>query len=250
MIEARVWAELPQVDTTAPEMDPTALALATALDSLIALGAATTPRSLQLAIGSSEAGHKCDRRLVYKLNGVPPCNFRDPLRALFGSEAHAALADMFRRLNAGSGRFLVETPVQYRSFPGTVDLYDRHTKTVVDWKSTTKAKLRRIRSEGAPRPYQVQLQLYAAGLAEVGEEPVRVALAYLPIDGELSDLWVWTDLVRRDVADDAVDRVARLEGIKPADATPKPDRLCPWCDHYRPGSTDLGTGCPADNGGI
>lgn len=227
-------------------MDPTAMALATALDSLIALGSATKPRTLQVAVGSSEAGQRCDRRIAYRLHGVRPCNFRDPLRSLVGEEFHLALADMFTRLNAGSARWLVEAPILYRGMPGTVDLYDRHTRTIVDWKSSTRSKIRQVRREGPPVHYKVQLQIYAAGLRAQGEDPQRVALAYVPTDGELSDLWCWVSPVDERMAVDALDRIEKLAGVEPAEATPTPDRLCPWCSHFRPGSTDLATGCPGN----
>jgi PD-(D/E)XK nuclease superfamily len=243
----RAWAAPPEPTTEAVQTDATAMAFATALDSLIALGCATKPRSLQVAVGSSEAGQRCDRRIAYKLHGVRPCNFRDPLRSLVGEEFHYALADLFSRLNAGSARWLVEQPVLYRGMPGTVDLYDRHTLTVIDWKTSTKAKVRQVRREGPPVHYKIQLQIYAAALRLLGEDPQRVALAYLPTDGELADLWVWLSPVDERMAVDALDRVERLAGIEPADAIAKPDRLCPWCAHYRPGSTDLATGCPGNS---
>lgn len=244
---ARVWTSLPDPEPAQPvEMDSTALALASALDSLIALGCATKPRALQRSVGASEIGSKCDRQISYALHGVPATNYRDPLRTLVGEEFHLALGELFTRLNSGSARWLIETPIIYKNLPGTVDLYDRHTATVIDWKTSTKDKIRRVRREGIPLRYKVQLQIYAAGLAALGETPRRVAVVYIPMDGELSDLWAWVSTVDEQQAIDAIERKERLELIPPERATAKPDRLCPWCNHYRPGSTDLALGCPGN----
>ena len=245
MTQTKPWeTALPDVDRSPPPVDMEAFALSEVYTSLIHLGMVTNARSQQLAIGSSEAGHPCDRRLAYRLHGVPPTNLRDTMRLLSGSEAHAELAGIFTRLGQRSGRFLVEQPVIYKTIPGQVDLYDRLNGTVIDFKTTTLKRLRQIRTEGPPRAYQVQLMLYAAGLRELGEDPRRVALLYLAIDGELTDAFCWQRPVDITLADDATERLARLAGVRPEDAQAVPDRLCPWCAHFRPGSVDLATGCP------
>lgn len=242
---ATPWkSQLPEIDRTPPEIDVQAFAIAETYSSLIDLGVVTNARSQQYAIGSSEAGHSCDRRLAYKLAGAVPTNLTDPMRLIGGNGIHAVLADIFGRLSERSGRFLVEQPIVYKGIPGTLDLYDRYSRTVVDWKTTTLKRLRQIRVEGPPRSYQVQLQLYAAGLRAMGEEPVRVALFYLAIDGKLTDSWVWHRAVDESLAIDAAERLDRLRGVRPEDAQAVPDRLCGWCSHYRPESTDLATGCP------
>lgn len=214
------------------------------LRSLVSLGAVTMPRALQTTLGSSEAGHLCDRRIAYKLAAVPMVNLRDPLRSLVGVGVHSALASIFYRLNATSGRFLVERDLDYRGMPGTVDLFDRYTKTVIDWKTTTLAKLKRLRHEGPTASYVVQTQLYGAALVAAGEDVRHVALAFLPIDGELNDLWVWRAPFDPSIADRAIDRIKRLAGKRPEDVRATPDHLCPWCAHYRKGSSDLTQACP------
>ncbi len=242
---SREWTAPSPVDEGPREaFDPEAYALEAALRSLVMLGAVTSPRSVQATLGSSEAGYVCDRRVAYKLAGVPAANMRDPLRALVGVGVHSVLASIFYRLDATAGRFLVERALSYRGIPGTVDLFDRFTKTVVDWKSTTAAKLKRLRHEGPTASYVVQTQLYGAALAAAGEDVRHVALAFLPIDGELADLWVWRAPYDQAVADRAIDRIERLAGRAPKDVPATPDRLCPWCHHYRKGSTDLTVACP------
>lgn len=239
------WTLPPERDTSPLPVDPVAFAVAETYSSLIALGAATSPRNLQFAIGSSEIGYDCDRRLAYRLHGTPLVRRSlDPLRALVGIGVHEALAQIFRRLDAGSGRFLVEYHVDYRGVPGSVDLYDRYSRTVVDWKTSTKDKVREYRRDGLPRNYVVQPQMYGAGLEAEGEEPAQVAVVFLPYDGNLTQTWAWTSAYDVRVADDAVDRLERLRGRPPALTENKPSRYCRYCDHYRPSSTDLRVGCP------
>lgn len=229
---------------SATPLDVEAYALETALRGLVHLGTATSARSLQASLGSSEAGHACDRRIAYRLAGARPTNLTDPLRAFVGSGFHSAIAELFVRLDAGSGRFLVEQRLMYRGLPGTVDLFDRYTRTVIDWKTTLKSKLTKVRHDGPAQPYIVQTQLYGAALAASGEDVRSVALAFVPVDGSLADLWVWRARFDQRIADDAIDRIERLAGKDPATVKHTPDRLCPWCSHFREGSTDLAAGCP------
>jgi hypothetical protein len=243
-----IWLPPPPRDTSPAPMDPVAFALAQTYASLIALGAATSPRSLQMSVGSSEIGFECDRRLAYKLAGTPAASHSlDPMRALVGTGIHAALKDIFVRLDAGSGRFVVEGRTFYRSIPGQFDLYDRWNRCLVDWKSTSKGRLRQYRAEGLPRNYTVQPMMYAAGLKAGGEDPAQVAVVFLPYDGELSDVWAWVAPVDIKVADDACDRLDRLRGQQPSNVDNVPSRLCKYCDHHLPGSTDLRIGCPGNS---
>ena len=249
-MSTRTWAKLPEVDRTPDPIDASALALAAVYSTLISVGVTTSPRSLQTEIGASEIGSGCDRQISYKANGIVPVNYRDPLRLLAGTGMHLALAEVFDRVNANSGRFLVEYPVSYRGLRGHVDLYDRQLRTVVDWKSSTLSKIRHIRHDGVNAAYRTQVQCYAAGLREAGEDPLKVAILFVPFDGTLEEIYPFVEPVARQVVDDAIDRYERIAGQgHPANVTPTPSRLCPWCDHYRPGSKDLTVGCPGPDKG-
>lgn len=214
------------------------------LIDLIHLGSVTSARSVQPTIGMSQIGHACDRRIAYLTDRTPKTNFGDPLKLLVGIGLHLALREIFIRLDAGSGRFLVEESVVYRDIPGSFDLFDRFTRTVIDWKSTTKARLSQYRKEGPPRSYLVQAQGYAAALRGRGEDVRQIAIVFLPVDGTLGGIWAYRAEVNPTVADDAIDRVDAIRGKDPAVTPATPDRLCPWCDHYQPASTDLRIGCP------
>ena len=241
------WGEPDQASPSTVDTphSPEAYGLEVSLRSLVFLAAVTSPRARQTSLGGSEAGHACDRRIAYRLAGTPIVNLRDPLRSIVGIGFHAAMAELFTRLDAGSGRFLVEVPVAYRGIPGTVDLYDRHERTVIDWKTKLSAKLRKVRHEGPSTSYVTQTMLYAAALREQGEDVRHVALAFVPVDAtDLSGMYVWRAPFDKAIADAAVDRIERLRGRDPSTVEATPDRLCPWCSQYRPGSTDLRVGCP------
>lgn len=226
--------------------DPIATILAEQLIDQIWMAEATSRRSTQGHIGPSELGTTCDRQLAYRLAGTRKVNHPDPLRVIFGSGLHAALQEMFARIDGGADRFLIEHPVAYRGVSGTVDLYDSRRQAVIDWKSTTKGKLRDIRRRGPNEKYKIQAHTYGAALAAAGYPVRAVALAFVPLDGELADIHVWTAPLDVATADAAVDRLDRLRAANrpPEDTPADPSRLCPWCSHYRPDSTDLAIGCP------
>lgn len=241
----------PPPEAPAPEIDPAALALGEQFRDLIWTGSNLSPRSRQASVGMSEIGSDCERSIAYKIVGTTPTNFTgDPMASLTGTGMHAALAEVFGRLDHGMGRYLIETPVMYRGVPGSADLFDRRRGLLVDWKTTAKAKLRTLRKDGPPRRYQIQIQLYAQAMIARGEQVEQVALVYIPRDGNLNDLWVWTAPVDKALADtaidfyeDLVDRIVKADNSVAAAAT-RPSRLCGWCSHYRPDSTDIEVGCP------
>lgn len=218
------------------------------LRELIYEGAATQPRSLQRVIGMSEVGGECDREIAYKIAGNTPTQFDDdPMASIVGTGIHLVLADMFRRMDAGRGRWLIEQKVSYQGIPGSCDAYDRRKKLLIDWKSTSKGKIRRIRAGGPPRRYIIQAQLYAAALREIGEDPQQIGIVYLARDGDLNDLFVWPVPVDKTVADNAIKRMRgiekELESKNVGSIPATPSSLCSWCDHFQPGSTDPNHGC-------
>lgn len=229
---------------SAKPVNPEDYALETLFRSLIHLGAITEARSLQRGIGISSLGAMCERQITYAMTGTQPVHFNDPLRALFGTGWHLVMKEMFGRLDAGRGRFLIEKPQRFRGIPGTPDLLDRYTHTLVDWKTTLKSKLNRIRNDGPPTGYVVQLQGYAAALISAGETVKRCALIYVPVDGELDDIYAWSTLVQPDIANAAVERINALQDRQPVDTPMSPSALCGWCDYHNPNSTDIRTSCP------
>lgn len=219
-----------------------------------------SPRTRQREIGPSELGLACSRQIAYRIAGTVPTNVDvDPLAAIAGTAMHAWMAATFTRLNL-PGRYLVEHPVQFRNIKGTLDLYDRRTRTVIDWKFPRKAKANRMRAEGPPRHYLWQGQTYAQGLIAEGETPEQVAVAYIPIDGKLADIYAFAYPVDEVIALQAVERLNAVaqqttpmeHGIlldpRPGDVQAQPSRLCPWCPFHRPQwSGDLNLACPGQD---
>jgi hypothetical protein len=208
----------------------------------------SSPRSRQVALGPSDMGQPCLRRSSYKLLRTSPVNLTDPLLMLLGNSFHeyvsAALGD--------DDRYLLEYPVEYRGVLGTVDLYDRYRRRVIDWKTTKQRSISRYVSGGPPSQYVVQASIYAAGLIAEGYPVDEIALVFLPRDGTLSDLWVSVTPPDLQAADEHISRVEQLKldlmaGATPGEVDPTPSPLCSYCPYHRPQSTDLTLACPGSD---
>lgn len=163
---------------------------------------------------------------------------------------HEVLAGYFRRLDGGAGRYLVEQAVEYRGLRGSVDLYDRRRRILIDWKSPLKAKARKVVTDGPSHSYVVQVHTYGAGLRAAGEPVEQVALVYIPPDGQLDDMRLWLRPLDIPLADAAIERWldihkrAMFSEAGPAGVEPTPSRLCGWCPWHREGATDPNVACP------
>lgn len=226
-----------------------ASALEMVLGSHIELGTITSDRSLQTAIGASEVGYPCPRRLAYALSGAPVVNHGDPMRLLVGTGVHLVLEEIHHRLDRGAGRFRTELATVYRNVPGKADLLDTYLHLLLDWKTCSKERLAKYAKDGAPINHRVQIQIYAAGLRAAGYDIERVGVVFLPYDGALSQIHVWEASPDPTEADAAIDRLEGLRGKDPADVPAVPDRLCAYCAHYNPRSTDLNRACPGTTKG-
>lgn len=221
---------------------------------------ANSARSLQTAVGPSEVGVDCMRRLAYRLSGTAAVNdTADPWFAIVGTAVHEWLGTAIELHNAASGRpfeqrrFWVEQKVTATAdaygVSGSCDLYDADQQTVIDHKVVGATALKRYIDKGPSNVYRTQVHLYALGHVQAGR-PVRdVAIAFYPRSGYLSDLHVWSEPYDEQVARDALSRaatVAQLAAVLPPGqipATPDPAG-CTWCDFYRPGGPADKSGCP------
>lgn len=254
------------------------------LTAVIKHAAANAPRSRQTAIGPSEVGQDCARRLAYKLLDWPAANpDGDPWPSIVGTATHAWLGDAFeaassppmataqniasaagRMAAAQPGRYLVEKRLTIAPplLPGgSCDLYDTWTETVIDHKVVGASSMARYKREGPRQQYRVQLHVYGFGWELAGRVPRNVALAFYPRGGLLSGLWVWSEPYDRQVA---LDAIARLHNIRQLaislDPEAHPERWalipatadhgCTYCPWWRPGSTDLSSGCPGEPGAV
>jgi hypothetical protein len=210
--------------------------------------AVNTPRARQARLGPSEIGQECPRRLAYRIAGTPIVNWPDPLKAMFGSGMHAVIAAGLIDLEGHVGRYLVEHRVTYRDVTGSVDLYDRWTHRMTDWKTTALNRIRKYQASGVPANYAIQAWIYAEGLRAAGEDVATVALTFIPRDGTLTDVWTWTTTPNAEKADRAIERyqaIAERVGHEgPAALGVVPSALCAHCPNYRPSATDLSIACP------
>ncbi|CAB5216892.1 PD-(D/E)XK nuclease superfamily [uncultured Caudovirales phage] len=213
------------------------------------------PRSQQIQIGPSEAGNPCNRRLAYKLLGARGINTdSDPWASIVGTSVHAWLDTAFADANTRLGwdrwhtSIKIELPGYMR---GTIDLYDEHTKTVIDHKVVGNTTLKKARSEGPSQQYIVQGQLYATGLRNAGYDVQHIAIAYWSRSGAMKDAYWWTMPYNETVSEqtlerlDALKHVTELIGRAALPNIPTaPDANCMWCPYYLPAITDVTEGCP------
>ena len=219
------------------------------------------PRSLQKALGPSEIGIECARRLAYKIADVPEVNEGDGWLATIGTATHAWLADTFTAANAmlGQERFLLEQRVTVGSYAGepvvgSTDLYDRVTRRVLDFKVMGKTTLTALRRKGPSAQYRKQGHAYGRGWVAAGHPVERVAVWGLPRNSTLSDSHLWEEPYDETVAVAALDRldgIATLVGSLGAGAAavlPTADSYCSYCPWYRHGASVLTESCPGHPG--
>lgn len=226
-------------------------------------------RSAQTTLGPSEIGTPCDRRLAMSLLGIPPVNpGGDRWAAFVGTAVHAALAAMFEWADAGTGRYAVETPLQFPSAlvpKGTADLLDRTLVMVDDHKVQGKWSHNKLRTEGIPPGYRVQLHVYGYGQRLAGETVDYVALISWPREASsLDDLYVVVEPYNPQIARDALARVDRIAAEVQAYETERAQWAgldvnahklgiarefpaaddCRFCPFHAPGDPGFTRGCP------
>lgn len=221
------------------------------------------PRSQQTRIGPSEIGVPCERRIGYKLAGVPEVNDRGVAwKPWVGTALHSETAMAFEidALNRyQGGRWLLEQKVTAglvngTDLDGSCDLYDAHRFAVVDWKFTTRNKLKDYRAHGPGSQYRDQAHTYGLGWANRGHRVDTVAVFFFTRDGEFTDRYFWSEPFDEQVAIDAMARATRIgalvDALGPDMALPllptAGAQYCTYCPAYLPGSTDLAVGCPGD----
>lgn len=220
----------------------------------------SSERSQQTAIGPSEIGTDCLRRIGYRVTGTPTCNTNtDPWFAVVGTAVHAWLGgaidsyqqwQLDRPAGGPNPRYLVEQRVHMSdTVAGSCDLFDVDTGTVIDHKIVGAASLRKYRDNGPSNQYRTQVHLYGYGHARAGRTVNEVAIAFFPRSSYLADLHIWSEPYQEGIATAALNRldtvrtVAAAAGPTALPATPDPVG-CTWCDFYRPGKPADATGCP------
>jgi hypothetical protein len=205
-----------------------------------------TPRSRQTAIGLSEIGDPCSRKLGYKTLGIDKTNTQtDPWPMISGSAIHEWLAECF----GTEENYLVEYKVTAApGLSGTADLFDIANQIVIDHKCVGTNSMKKRIKDGLTQQQRVQLSMYALGFENIGHDVKHIACAYYPLGGRLDGLHVVVEEYDRQVAIDAMERhqtlLAATQVVDISQIPAEPSDLCVYCPWYLPGSTDLGAGCP------
>lgn len=122
-----------------PGPDPLVQALKDELSKIILWNERSAPRSRQVAVGPSELGTECDRRLAYRIAGTSTANLdSDPWPATVGTAIHDWLERAMNRFqqHQGDHGYLTELRVYPDELvKGRCDLYNHKTSMVIDWKA-------------------------------------------------------------------------------------------------------------------
>lgn len=169
-----------------------------------------SPRSMQVAVGPSDLGTECQRRLAYKVAGMAGYHRPDPWAAFVGSAIHTRIEDVVARYaKEFNEEWLIEGRIRIdANISGKADLVRKNK--VIDIKSASPEVIRELPVKGPREAYKTQVQLYAKGLNDNGHEITRVAFIFVPRSGKLDDTYTWVDEYRPDVAQAALDRVYKL----------------------------------------
>jgi CRISPR/Cas system-associated exonuclease Cas4 (RecB family) len=179
------------------------------------------PRSTQTEVGPSEIGG-CGRKVWYRVNNTPETN---PNTLKLASMMGTAIHSMIEKAFLGDKRFLIETEVEFKGIKGHIDLIDTETKTIWDWKTTSKKNLSYFGSS----QYETQIQLYAYLCNNNGIEIDYVGLVGIARDGNENDIVELLMPYNEEIALKAIDR---YESIKAQETPPRPEKSVSFCKDY------------------
>lgn len=260
MTSIPVLDRLPPHHTTTVEPDT----LRAELVYIITKAITDAPRSQQVAIGPSEVGHDCARRIGYKMLDTDENPGEPNWKATVGTACHAWLEETFTDNNTiqplrgyGYTRWVIEAKVNCgelngQDLNGHCDLFDRVTGTVIDWKTVGPTQLKKYRSKGPGQQYRVQAHLYGRGWQRRGQDVKNVAVMFLPRNGELREAYFWSEPYDEQIALDGISRATGIAltvqalGDAALPLLPTADAFCTMCPFFKRGSTDLTQGCPGD----
>lgn len=182
----------------------------------------------------------------------------DGFAAWLGTQGHRGMADIYEWADGRSGRFAVETPLNFPSklVPrGTGDLLDRKLRCFVDWKFMGTWSLKALRTSGPKPTYRTQVHTYAYGAAQRGEKVDQVAIVGMPRQGaSLDEMYVWSEPYQSQIAINALARVSAIGvriGIENTGTVSKAEVVksfdvakdCTYCPFHLAGSSDLNHAC-------
>lgn len=184
-----------------------------------------TERDRQSLVGASEIGNPCDYCLGRRLLNMERPKQRYWMGARIGTAIHEALEKVAERHNqvAKSYHFkalegaLIEKKILLGYVPGYGTLYSKPdlvlTKEshLLDYKGTTKEKIKHYKLDGVSTQYKVQQNLYAWGLNKAGIKIERISLVFIPRDGSVDqDIFVYSFDYDEDMALRAWERLSLI----------------------------------------
>lgn len=229
---------------------------------ILALWKQPTERDLQVKVGASNLGQPCPRCLAEDLaRMLKGGEFIEPepspfwLGAAMGTAMHHEFENLIKERRPAwspEQKVILGHLEGYGTIKSTLDLYVPAHKSVVDFKSTTRAKLKNLKEALTTEPtefdttavaearykatsYIYQLMLYAKAKEDEGCPVEWVHILFVCRDGVGdSDLWSHPMPYDRALAEKAWDRLERLwavlrEGRAP-DTLPS-DPHCWTCRH-------------------
>lgn len=223
-----------------------------------------SPRSRQRAIGPSELGDPCDRRIAYRVAAVDPVNVNgDPWPAVVGTAVHGWLEKAVNRYQKQHGYQGWRTELRVHPdilVTGHSDLFHEPTGTVIDYKTTNAETIRKLQRGHPPSPgYITQINLYGLGHERAGRTVNNVCLVYYPRSGWLNDAFVWHGPYTPDIAHQALRRMYNIGfRLLDLDIENHPEYFaeipatagdnCVWCPMFKrdmdPAITASRDGCP------
>jgi hypothetical protein len=185
-------------------------------------------RGKQTDIGPSQIGG-CALKLWLQLNGAEKTN-NDLLRfsSMMGTAIHSYIQQAFHRLDPFQERYLLEPEIydEETKLRGHVDMFDKQTGEVIDWKST---KMRNL-SYFPSRQQRWQVQLYGYLIETVLKIKVNtVTLVAIPRDGTENDIVYHSEPYDATIANEAL---AWLSEVKFAKYRPAPEKDAVFCRNY------------------
>ena len=219
------------------------------------------PRSKQKAIGPSQAGAACARRLAYQMADTPALNIGgDPLPSIVGVAMHREMQDVMEWENARLGRqkWLIESKV-LEPIAGTCDLFDTERGLVVDWKfpgPTMFKHYREAKRKGEPPSpeYDSQIDLYGLGMENLGYRVNHVGIMFIPRAGRMPDSFMYYREYDHNHAVQVAQRNSNIRKLVDAfDIEHHPERAeyiprspsdsCRYCPWFNPIADETGSGC-------
>lgn len=209
---------------------------------------ASRPRSQQEEVGPS-AIYGCERQVYHQLKGTRITNFdTDVLAALLGTFIHTGIEKALETEDPFGDNFLKEVAVAFNGLPGHVDLFVKNMAIVVDWKTTTKAKLK---GDSFPTDqYIYQVHVYGYLLKQAGHDVKKVAMVAVPRDGRMDQIAEYIadydeEIALRGIA--WLDRIKKI--VADGGKAPEPSKSKTFCQFYCPFYDPTAkVGCPSMGG--